>query len=322
METKAHHVLIGAFILLTALAALLFGAWVAKVSFDAEFTEYDVLFNDPVTGLGKGALVNFNGIQVGEVRRLRLDAADPTRVLARIRVDAATPVKADTSARLTYTGLTGVVVIELVVGKADAAPLAVPPDAEVGVILAQPSALQELMSEGGNVLVRLTEALDRVSKVLSEENAQSFTATLAHIESITAQVDADKADLGKLLRRADVAFAKIDGAADDFVATVAAADQTLVRIDRVLDHDIAPAAQDFGKAIAALNQITGRIDGLLSRNSGHIDAFAENGLADLSAVLSDMRTLVAHLNNVSGRFEAAPADYLLQRDQPREYQGK
>ncbi len=322
METKAHHILIGAFVLLALLAALVFGAWVAKASFDDEFTEYDVLFSDPVTGLTKGALVNFNGIQVGEVRRLRLDQSDVTRVWARIRIDALTPVKADTTARLTFTGITGVVIIELVAGKSDSPPLAIVEGAEVGVILAHPSVLQKLMSEGGDVLVRVTEALDRVTKVLSEENAQRFTLSLTHIEAITAQIDADKALLGTTLRSADAAFAKIDRAAEALTALIGDGSKTLARADRMLEKDIGPAAQDLKRTIAALQKLATGLDGLLNRNGAHLDQFARKGLPGMTATLADLRTLVTNLNKVALRLNAAPADYLLQRDRPREYRRK
>ncbi len=193
METKAHHILIGAFVLLTLIGGLVFALWVARVSLDDEFDEYDVVFTETVTGLTKGALVNFNGIQVGEVRRLSLDRDDAAKVLARVRVDAGTPVKSDTTARLTYTGLTGVAIIELVAGTPGAPPLLPAEDAEVAVIVAVPSALQKLMTDGGDVLTRVNQAMVRVGEILSEDNARRVTDTLSHIESITAQVDRDKA---------------------------------------------------------------------------------------------------------------------------------
>jgi phospholipid/cholesterol/gamma-HCH transport system substrate-binding protein len=215
-----------------------------------------------------------------------------------------------------------VVIVELVAGKIDAPPLTVAAGAEVGVIHAQPSALQKLMNEGGDVLGRLTEALDHASRLLSEENLQRIGSTLTHIESISGQVDADKAELGNTLRHADAAFAKIDRAADDFIETVAAADQTLARADRMLEHDIAPATQDLKPTLAALRSLVARMDALLGRNSRHLDQFAAHGLTNLAVVLDDLRTLVVNLNKVVTRLDAAPADYLLQRDRPREYRRK
>ncbi|HWS25681.1 MAG TPA: MlaD family protein [Xanthomonadales bacterium] len=322
METKAHHILIGAFVLLTLIGGLVFALWVARVSLDDEFDEYDVVFTETVTGLTKGALVNFNGIQVGEVRRLSLDRNDAAKVLARVRVDAGTPVKTDTSARLTYTGLTGVAIIELVAGTPDALPLLPAEDQEVAVIIAVPSAIQQFMTDGGDVLTRINETMVRIGEVLSEENTQRFAATLTHIESITAQFDADKAALGEALRRADQAFADLSAASTAFQELAAQGGTTMARVDQLLAQDFGPATDDLQQTLASLKEISARVEGLLSRNQGQIDQLAQQGVPELTAALADLRTLAASLQRVSERLEAAPADYLLQRDRPREYRPK
>ena len=66
-----------------------------------------------MTGLGNGGIVQYNGINVGEVEKLSLDKQDPRKVIARIRLQAGTPVKIDTKAKLAFIGLTGVAEIQL-----------------------------------------------------------------------------------------------------------------------------------------------------------------------------------------------------------------
>src|SRR3546814_20281963 len=93
METRAHHVLIGLFTVIVVVGALLFGLWLAKSSVDSEFKDYEVVFNEAVSGLSRGSAVEYSGIKVGDVVNLRLDPNDPRRVLARVRLSAETPVK-------------------------------------------------------------------------------------------------------------------------------------------------------------------------------------------------------------------------------------
>ena len=93
METKANHVLVGAFTLAAIVAGLLFMLWASKSVSDASWQEYEVVFTGAVTGLSEGGSVRFNGIPVGTVRELRIDPDNPRRVLARIRVSRETPVK-------------------------------------------------------------------------------------------------------------------------------------------------------------------------------------------------------------------------------------
>ena len=110
METRANHVLIGAFTLGVCIFAVLFALWMAKYTSEKAFAEYDVVFQEAVTGLSTGSQVLYSGISVGEVRGLSLMRDDPRKVVARIRLAADTPVKTDTRAKLTMTGLTGVAV--------------------------------------------------------------------------------------------------------------------------------------------------------------------------------------------------------------------
>jgi len=55
----------------------------------------------------------YNGLRVGEVTSIQLLANDPSKVTARIDVDASTPMDVDTRARLEFQGLTGVASIQL-----------------------------------------------------------------------------------------------------------------------------------------------------------------------------------------------------------------
>jgi phospholipid/cholesterol/gamma-HCH transport system substrate-binding protein len=73
METKANHVLIGAFTILITILAVFFALWAANYSSNKQWDKYEVVFSEAVTGLGTGGIVQYNGINVGEVTKLRLD---------------------------------------------------------------------------------------------------------------------------------------------------------------------------------------------------------------------------------------------------------
>ena len=64
-------------------------------------------FVGSVSGLRTGSAVLFNGIRVGRVSGLGLDAHDLHKVVAAISVERAVPVRADTKVALAYQGLTG-----------------------------------------------------------------------------------------------------------------------------------------------------------------------------------------------------------------------
>lgn len=70
METKANYVLVGVFTLLVSLLAFGFVYWIARYGEARDSLPLDVRIQGSVTGLGIGSQVLFNGIKVGDVRRL------------------------------------------------------------------------------------------------------------------------------------------------------------------------------------------------------------------------------------------------------------
>ena len=93
METKANYVLIGSFTILVTVLLLGFALWAAKYSSDKTWQRYQVIFNEPVTGLTEGSSVQYNGISVGTVERLKLDVDDPRRVQALLKLEAVAPTR-------------------------------------------------------------------------------------------------------------------------------------------------------------------------------------------------------------------------------------
>ena len=152
METHARFFLIGLFSLVVTIALVLFVLWLGKLQLDRDYQEYDVRFHESVTGLSVGGLVQYHGIQVGEVRRLSLDAKDPREVRVRIRVAAETPIKTDTKAQLSYTGLTGVAVVEMFGGTPEAKLLREVDTRHAPEIDTVPSTLSQLMSGGSGAM--------------------------------------------------------------------------------------------------------------------------------------------------------------------------
>ena len=78
MERKANYVLIGLFTFAAIAAAFAFVFWVHYTSDKKQGVAYRVIFDGAVSGLRVGSSVLFNGIRVGEVTALRLNADSPT----------------------------------------------------------------------------------------------------------------------------------------------------------------------------------------------------------------------------------------------------
>src|SRR5262249_1504971 len=140
---------------------------------------YRVLFEGSVSGLQRGSAVLFNGIRVGEVTRLDLNAAAPWQVHVTIGVAQDTPVRADTAVFIDFQGLNGLPLVALAGGKSDQ-PLAsikgAPP-----LLLADATAGQSMSLAARDVLRRLDGVLTQNAAPLHSMigNLEIFSGALA-----------------------------------------------------------------------------------------------------------------------------------------------
>ena len=319
METRANHVLIGAFTLAVIIFSVMFALWAAKYGSDQKFNEYDVVFVEAVTGLSKGSLVQYNGIAVGEVRKLSLDRKDPSKVIARVRVDENTPVKIDTKAKLAFVGLTGVAQIQFTGGKAASALLIDSSSQKIPVIFAEESAISKLLNSTEDITTTAADVLIRINRVLSDANVSRVSKSLENLEQITGTVAGQKQDIAKLLADARNAAARLD-------STLAKADSAMGKLDKGMDsldqgvfQELPKVVVSLEKTLTQLEKLSSSANGLVDENREQINAFTNQGLTQVGPTLSELRALIKDLNRLSTRLNENPAGLVLGRNQPKEF---
>lgn len=307
METRAHHVLIGAFTLVVVVLAVLFALWLGKSSLSKQHHYYDIVFTEAVTGLSTGSPVQYNGIQVGQVSQLKLDPKDPRKVLARIQVTADTPIKTDTRAKLGLLGLTGVAFVQLTGGAPDSPPLMPTPENPVPTIKSESSALTKLLASGSDVVTNLNGILDRLGQVVSQRNVDRITSTLKNIDQTTSTLAAERDDLRKLIHQASEASVQLN--------------QTLAGANKLVNG---PALQTLERAQAAMTSLqrtTRTLDQLLSENKDSLQS-GLRGVDQIGPTLRELRATLHGIQQVTHQLQANPAGYLLGRDHPAEFTPK
>ncbi len=314
METRAHHVLIGTFAILAFVLGLGFVLWLSKTSADREFGFYDVVFTEAVTGLSKGGLVQYNGIKVGEVTQLKLAPDDPRKVIARIRLDNDTPVKADTEAKLGLLGVTGTAFIQLSGGSPNSKPL-LPTEAQpVPVIHATESALSKLMSSGEDIVTSVNESLLRIGQLLSKENVDHVSATLEHFDSIASTIAEQRGDMAKALNQ-------LADASGELKSTLVTLHTMASTTNELINNDVRKVMASTDKAINSIERVAGSADRMLDENQAAIANFSDQGLRQIGPTLLDLRETLRSFKQLSDQLGTSNT-LLLGRDQPKEYQPK
>lgn len=188
METRANYVVTGLFTLAVIFGAFGFVFWFHGAGGGARGTTYRVVFNGSVAGLSSGASVTFDGIRVGEVADLSLDATDPRKVVASLRLDRAAPVRADTKAGLSFRGLTGLAEVALTGGSPDAAPLR----AHNG----QPPTLYA--DAGADVTQQARDVLARIDGLVSQ-NQEALHVSLQNMATVTTTLAVNSQRLNAII---------------------------------------------------------------------------------------------------------------------------
>jgi phospholipid/cholesterol/gamma-HCH transport system substrate-binding protein len=296
---------------LVVVAALLFGLWLAKSSVDTEFKDYEVVFNEAVTGLSKGSPVQYSGIKIGDVSLLRLDPNDPRRVLARIRIAGETPIKQDTVAKLALNGITGTSIIQLSGGTPQSPEL----EGERGklpVIVAAPSPIARLLTNSNDLLASINHILYNANRLFSADNVNRLGNTLKNIEATTGTIADERDDIRQAIKQLSQ-VSKQAGAAMDQASAL------MRNANGLIDSQGKQTLINADKAMQSLQQSAATINSLLQNNRESVNGGLQ-GLNELSPAIRELRDTLSSLKGISQRLEANPSGYLLGRDKNKEFE--
>jgi phospholipid/cholesterol/gamma-HCH transport system substrate-binding protein len=294
-----NYAVVGAFVL--ALGGLLIAGvlWLASGgAFKAKYDLYLAIEDESVSGLNLNAPVKYNGVEVGKVRSIQLDPANPERVRLLFAIARGTPIKEDTVAVLKTQGLTGIAYVELSGGARDAAPLRAAEDAPYPEIRTKPS----LGARLENVLTTALAKLDRMSSsidaLLSEKNQAAFTSTLADIAAVSRTFAA----------RRDVIDAGIINAGRTVDASARASAQFGPVIERI--GRSADSIEKLGNEASAASRSAGRT---INTMGGDLQRFTGETLPELERLLEELTDLSASLRRLSNQTERNPSSVLFGR---------
>ncbi|MCL1940169.1 MAG: MlaD family protein [Desulfovibrionaceae bacterium] len=299
MEIRANYVLIGAFTLLTLLAAGLFILWIGGKGKNTAMIEYEISSTESVRGLSINSDVLFSGIRVGKVTDITISRITPGAVHIHISIAADTPVREDSVAQLEARGITGISVISISGGSAQS-PLIQVPKGGVGVILYAPSPLSSVVTQVPDVLASSGQVLRRMEQMFSEENVLAVNEILTSL----ARISNTLADRSESLNTILLEVEKSSGRLNTLLAT---ANEAL--------------AVDMKQTSAAVTGMAKRADSTLAAMEPGLRQFSTQGLADMRMLVTEMRNLVHVFTRVGQKLENDPRRFLF-GDSVQEYQNR
>lgn len=302
METRAHYVAIGAFVLAMVILAFAAVLWLARGALTTQYAHYDIYFNGPVTGLRVGAAVDYNGVPVGKVSDVRIDPANVELIRVTADIDANVAIKTDVRASVETNILSGVSYILIVGGTKDAPLLQAKAGERYAVIPSHRSRLASVTARAPQLLEKLNDTADRLNELLNEKNRKTLAATLDNLETFSRGLADRNKDLAEIASNADTA--------------VRAAGTLLGDIDRSytgpsgLGQRAATALADFDRIAKNLNDTNRQLQQALQDVRPGLRTFSQQTLGDVGSLVSEARQLVTGLNRVADGLERDPSRVL------------
>jgi phospholipid/cholesterol/gamma-HCH transport system substrate-binding protein len=289
METKANYVAVGAFVLACVIGLVVTIMWLAGAQYSQEYAYYQASFKGPVTGLGKGTVTRYNGIEVGRITDLAFDPADPQRVIVTLQVQPNLNIREDSVASIDTQGITGASFVEISGGTKNAPLLVAKEGQRYPMIKTKQSTFAQLAQTAPEVVAKLNVAASRINDLLNDDNRRAIARVLANLEETTQVIARRSADIDASIVHANQAMANLSEASNSLRPTLEQVDLTIRKYGKVAD-----SADAF---------ITG------------------DGLAQVSNLVGEMRRLVGNLDQLSNQLNREPTK-LLFGDRRKGYEPK
>jgi phospholipid/cholesterol/gamma-HCH transport system substrate-binding protein len=311
METKANHLIIGAFVV--AVVALGFGFvyWMQSFGGAGGVKQFYILFRGSVSGLTTASKVLFNGIQVGRVSDLGLDPTDARRVRVLVSVAGDTPVRANSRASKESQGLTGGAVIQLTAGTPDAPLLAPREDGEIPVIEAEFAADASLLESAPEIMGSAKTLLAQLNDLVAE-NRDSIRNSLDNVENFTAMLNERSSDIDEVIRNARALTA-------DLRRVSTKLETTIDKVQGYVTDDGTSFLANAQEAAKSFKELAEKLDKSIGDSADGMARFAKDGLKEFELFMRDGRRAARTLDRVLERIERNPQSFLFGGSQVPEY---
>jgi len=303
METRAHYVAVGAFVLAVIVLGFVAVLSLGKVEFAQDLKRYYIFFKGSVVGLSKGSVVQYNGITVGRVVDVRVDPDDLEKIQVTVEIDQnLVPIKTDARAFVDTNLLSGIATIQIRGGTRDAKELEPEPGHRYPVIAAGSSVFQRVSEAGPQLLDRLTVAADNLNDLLSDENRKAVSDTLRNLRTITEAFVAPSREVSELVGNAN---------------------RTVLQMTALLDHidhgfngkgglkdEAAQALANFDRLAKNLVDTNRQLQQVLQENRSGLREFTQSTLTQVSNLVTDTQRFIAGLSRFVASVERDPARLL------------
>ncbi|MDX8460239.1 MCE family protein [Mesorhizobium humile] len=317
METRANYVIVGIFTLGAILAAFAFVYWTAAIGDKGETIMLRVRIPGSASGLGRGSFVLFNGVKVGDVKRVYIDVDNPTVAIADTEIDRLTPITKSTQADIGLAGLTGQANIEL--RGADPKEVKLLDEAEkegrIPEITANPSAVTNLLQTAQNIFTRADKVLSELEGFTKDVRGP-LTQTVKNVETFSDALAKNSDGIDKFLTAVSSLSDQLKNVSGRLDSTLKAAEGLLNSVDKdqiksivanvdTVTANLKETSKQFDTVIGNVNTAVGSINDFAKQTQGTLAKV--NGVLD-GIDPADVKAALANIQKASASADKAASD--------------
>lgn len=298
MEREANYLAVGIFILLVLAMGIGFVLWYSDANDGREYQTYEIQFAGSVSGLDRGSPVRYLGVDVGRVRRLSIDE-NASRVNVIVDVDQTAPISSATRASLGLQGVTGLLYVNLREAPEVDKTQPMREGKRYPVIESAASDFDTFLASLPELMSRANSLLERVGRVLSDQNLAALSNTLANLEKTSSALPDAGKNVAQLIEQMQATVVEVRGAAEGLRAiTTDSQPQIQVALERM-----ATIAGNLESASA-------RIDRFTEKSEGQLGNFTEQGLFELQRLMRETRSAAREFRDLSRSLKENPSQIL------------
>jgi len=292
METRAHYVAVGVFVLV--LIAVGFGGvlWIGRAQLTTQYSVYDIYFRGPVSGLREGAVVEYNGVPSGRVKEIRIDPSNVEQIRVTVEVENNVVIKQDAAANLETNILSGVSYVQIAGGTQDSPVLTAETGSRYPVIRARRSRLASVTARLPQILGKVDEAVDHLNDLLGDDNRKAISALLANLRTVSDDLATDTKPaltaMTTLLNNLDRSYSDPGG----------------------LREGLSAGITDFDKLARNLGDTNHQLQAALQDARPGLRNFSQRTLTDVSELVGEARQLIAGLGRLVAGLDRDPSRVL------------
>ncbi len=309
MVTRAQKIRLGIFIIISITVILIA---IGTLSYDRVFDTRDIYYitykDVSVSGLDVGSQVKYLGLNVGNVRNIKIDPKDITRIIVTVAIEQGTPIKEDVRAEISTIGITGLKQIALRGGTVESDMLQPGGYIQPGKSLTEDiTGRAEVIAEKIELVLNNLLALSssenqdrifafvdesantvrKVSEVL-DENRERMDRTMANLDTLVVEL--------KLMSTAAKTTAETfnNFMSSDTLNTMLADMQNIT--STVREVDLTKLIEDVNKVLVSLDDVLTHTETLVMRNSGK---FVDT--------IDELHLITRYLSSTARRIDSNPS---------------